>query len=854
MIGFYRALLRLYPASFRLEYRDELTRAFTERTSGRPWPAALVAALADVVPNAIAAHGAILRQDVGYAVRSLRRTPGFAITAVLVVALGVGANTAVFSIADFSFVRPLPFPQSDELVKLWKGGWGNEVSPANYREWREQTSSYAMMSAWTPLSVNLSGQGDPRRLERVQATPELFPVLGIAPQIGRVFTPEEHVAENVLVLSYGLWQTQFGGDMRVLGKTVQLDGIPHTVIGVMPRSFIYPTRETEAWTPLVFREDDFTDRDNSYLRVIARLKPGVSVEQARRELALVSARLEQQYPRQENADSRGVLLQLRDEVLTRSRMLVLALCGASFCILLLACANLASLFLARGAHRARELAVRAALGAGRERLVRQLVTESVGVAVTGGVIGMLGAVALMPLLSRLIPNTLPIAKQATVDVRVFVLAAVLMLFTGFMFGLAPALKAGRSDAADALRSGTRAGGGRTQRLRAGLVVLEVALSVVLLIASGLLIRAIGRLQATDPGFAPENVLTVQTTLPFPKYDSTARRVQFYDRVLEQVRAIPNVKHAAYVTGLPMWMGGGIRAVTFPGLVPDETHTVSYRFVTPDYFATMGIELRRGRDVQTSDARGQPLVIVVSESFVNRHWPGENPLGRRFTVSGEERTVVGVVGDVRTRGLERRSEPQVYVPYGQAPDVTMNFYSPKHLVLRTAAARPVRELVTRIRAIVTAADPEQPISDVRTMAEVVSGETAPRLTQLRLLGALAAVALLIAGLGIHGLLSFTVAKRSQELGVRRALGAQVESIVGLVMKEGLVLATVGMLIGVAAGYAAARGMTALLFGVRPEDPLTLSLAALSCLLTALLGCLRPALSAARVDPLTALRSE
>ncbi|HEX9941883.1 MAG TPA: ABC transporter permease [Thermoanaerobaculia bacterium] len=861
---FYRSLLRLYPAAYRAEYREELCYVFGERTSELRGPLAwlriILAALADVVPNAVAVHWDFLRQDLVYAARSLGRTPGFALTAVLVVALGVGANTAVFSLADFVFVRPLPYGDADRLLKLWQrdttegGGYG-ELSPANYRDWKAMTSSFSGMGAFWSRAENLVGADEPRRLETVRATPELLPLLGVAPLLGRHFTAAEAARGQYVLLSHALWKSQFGGDVRVIGTSVQLDGVPHTVIGVMPASFQFPARSTEAWTSLVLREDDFTDRTDTYLSVIARLRPGVSGEQAREELAVVSARLEQQYPK-ENKHIGALVLGLREELSERARLLVVALCGAALCILLLACANLASLFLARGAHRARELAVRAALGAGRERLVRQLVTETLGIALVGGVVGVAAAAAGGPLLARLVPGTLPIADHASLDLRVLGLALAFVLLTGLAFGLAPALHAGRSSALDALRSGARTAGGRTQRLRAALVVVEVAASAVLLVTSGLLIRAVWRIQTIDPGFVADNVLTLQTALPLPKYEATARRAQFYDRVLEEVRALPGVRDAAYVTGLPMVMRGGIWGAFLPGQedLDDGDNGVSLRYVTPHFFATLGIPLRRGRDIAVTDRNDQPLVAVVSESLARRLWPNEDPLGKRFNIALKERTVVGVVGDVRVRGLERPSEPQVYLPYQQVEDGAITSYTPKDLVVRTAGPSSVDNLMPRIRDIVKAADPEQPISNVRMMSDIIADETAPRVTQLRLLGTFAAIALLIAGLGIHGLLTFTVSKRSQELGVRRALGAQVGEIVGLVLREGLALALIGIVIGMAVAYAAARGMGALLFGVRPEDPLTIAAAVALCLATAAAGCLRPALRAARVDPLSALRAE
>jgi putative ABC transport system permease protein len=858
---FYRALLRLYPGTFHAEYRDELCRAFEERTRRRAGPfggvAVALAALADVVPNAAAAHADILRQDLGFAARSLRRTPGFALTAVLVAALGVGANTAVFSIADLVFVRPLPFADPERLVKLWQGSPNgtSEVSPANYRDWRAASRSYSGMAAFWRRPMNLVGTGDPRRVELVRATPELLPLLGVAPRIGRAFDAEDAAAGPCIVLSDGLWRSAFGSDPHVVGTSFRLDGVRHTVVGVMPAMFQFPSRSVEAWTSLSLHDDDYRERDDTYLEVLARLRPGVAVERARQELAVVTARLEREYPK-ENGDVRGVLVPLHDELAGGTRPLVLALCGAGLCILLLACANLAGLFLARGAYRARELAVRAALGAAPERLMRQLVTECLAVACVGGALGVGAAVAGAPLLRRLIPGSLPLPGPVLLDPRVLALALALVLVSGLAFGLAPAVRAGGANGLDALRGGTRATGARTQRLRAGLVVVEVAVSVVLLVMSGLLIRAVWRIQATPPGFLADNVLTLRTALPLPKYLVTARRAQYYDRVLEQVRAIRGVRSAAFATGLPMSMTGGIWSVSLTGGdgAPDRGNTASLRYVTPEFFATLAIPLRRGRDVAATDTREQPNVAVVSESFAAREWPHQDPLGRRFTFALGERTVVGVVGDVRVRGRERQSEPQVYVPYRQVGDSSIIGYTPKDLVVRTRTTLRAGELVPRIRAIIRAVDPEQPISEVRTLTDIVAEETAPRLTQLRLLGAFAAVALLIAGLGIHGLLTFTVAKRTPELGVRLALGAEVREIVQLVLRDGLTLAVVGIAAGVVLAYAAARAMSALLVGVRPEDPLTFSLASGLCLATALVGCLRPALRAARVDPLVALRAE
>lgn len=858
MIAFYRALLRLYPTGFRAEYGHELCAIFAERVRESSGPLApltlIVAAITDVVPNSLAVHLDILRQDLRYAARALRRAPGFAITAILVVALGVGANTAAFSLADFVLLRPLPFPESDRLVKLWQRTPGFnqvEVSPANYRDWKAMATSFSGMGAYARRAVNLVGEGDPRRLQAARVTPELLPLIGVPAFLGRVITPANSAARATVVLSHQLWQSHYGGDRNVIGRTVRLDGMPHTVIGVMPPTFHFPSREIELWAPLLLTGDDFVDRNDNYLEVVARLAPGATLEGALAELGTIAVRLERQYPK-ENREMGATMHRLRDQLPARSRLLVLALCGASLCILLLACANLASLLLTRGASRTRELAVRTALGAGRERLVRQLITESLTLAVIGGLVGIAVAVAAVPLLAQLVPSALPIGEAPAVDLRVLAFAAVLIGMTGLGFGIAPASQAGKSGGLEALREGGRTGGGRRQRMRSALVVVEITGSIVLLVSSGLLMRTVWRIQAVETGFRAEGVMTLRTALPLPKYSATADRERFYGRVLEEVRALAGVESAAYATGLPMAMTGGIWPVEIGGsnLLRDQSNAASLRYVTPGYFSTLGIPLRRGRDIRESDTGDSPYVAVVSESFAQRHWPDQDPIGRRFGFVFNERTVVGVVGDVRVRGLERTSEPQVYLPSGQVPDNSIIGYIPQDLVIRSSL--PAERWLPAVRRIIASADREQPISNIRPLSEIVAADTAPRRVQLRLLAILSAVALLIAGVGIHGLLSFAVSQRTQELGVRRALGAQAGAIVGMVLREGLRLALAGALIGVAVALLVGRGMSALLFGVAPSDPQTILAAVALCLLTAVIGCLRPALRAARIDPMAALR--
>jgi putative ABC transport system permease protein len=857
---FYRWLLHLYPASLRIEYGDELASVFAARRAGASGvfgaAGTFFAALADVVPNAAAAHLDVLRQDLGYTARSLRRAPGFALTAVLVVALGVGANTAAFSVADFVLLRPLPFPHSDRLIKVWERtpGYGRmELSPPNYRDLKTAATTLSGFGAYSPGAANLVTAGEPRRVATAVVTHDLLSVVGVRPMMGRLFTPADTIASATIVISYDLWQTQLGGDGAAIGKRVDLDGRPYTVIGVMPSDFHFPSRDVAVWRTYHMAPEDAASRSNNDLAGVARLRDGVTLEQAQAELATIAARLEREYP-QENEKTGTTVYRMSDELSDRTRLLIVALCGAALCTLLLACANLANLLLARAVGREREIAVRAALGAGRERLMRQLVTESLVLAAIGGTIGVVVAIMAVPAIARLVPSTLPIAQQPSVDLRVLAFAALSILVTGLAFGVFPAIRAGSPRALEALRDGARTLGGARQRVRSLLVMTEVMVSVALLISSGLLVRAMWRIQAVDPGFKTDGVLTLRTALPSPKYELVNARTQFYTRVLNDVRALPGVQSAAYTSFLPIAMGGGIWPVQIAGheVIRDASNSASLRFVSPQFFATLRIPLLKGRDIAQTDDATQPFVAVVSQSFVKRYWPNEEPLGKRFQFGLHERTVVGVVGDIRVRGLEQASEPQVYVAPKQVGDSEVTFYSPKDLAIRSSLS--AASLLPEIRRIVRAADPQQPISNVQSMEQIVVNETASRAAQLRVLGVLAAIALLLAGVGLHGLLSFTVSNRTREIGVRVALGAESSRIVRMVAREGVVLALGGLIPGVALAFWAGRAMQALLAGVKPNDPLTFAVAIALCGATVLFGCLRPAIRASRVDPAMALRAE
>lgn len=860
-MSLYRLLLHLYPRSFRNEYGDEMRHIFAmrlgEASSGPGRLVVWLGAILEIVVNAAAAHGDIFRSDLRHTRRTLARTPGFTVTAILIVALGVGATTAAFSVTDFVLFRPLPFPEPNQLVNLWevKPGYDEmELAPANYRDWKSASRSFDSLGAYHWLDVNLIGKSEPVRLEGAAVSYDLFPTLGVRPILGRTFAADDDKsgAPRTVILSYRLWQNDFAGDRHILGQHLDLNNASYAVIGVMPPDFLFPDSDAALWTTMSFGEEAYKDRNDNWLYGIGRMRKDVTIDQVRSEWALLAARTAKQFGLNER--SSATAYDLRSEVSWRTRMLLAALSGASACVLLIACANLANLLLARSMERRRELAVRTAMGAGRERLVRHLMTESLTIALAGGVLGVCIAIGAVPLLARLVPSNLPIAESPSVDARMLLLAAALTVATGLVFGLAPVIGGGRDDRLEALRDDARAGGGRKERLRSGLVVFEVVASIVLLVSAGLLIRALWNVEATNPGFETDGRLTLRTQLPLPQYEKVETRRAFYTRVLSEVRALPGVSQAAYVTALPMAMGGGIWPVSLTGdAVSREGDTAaSLRYTTPGYFAAMGIPLKQGRDAAETDTLDRQPVAVVSESFVERFLNGREPIGQSFNFVFKRRTIIGVVGNVKVRGLERISEPQVYLPYQQVEDGSIIGYVPKDLVVK--ASVPAETLVAPLRDIIRRADSKLPISDVRTMAEVVQLQTAPRTAQIRVLGAFAAIALLLAGIGIHGVLAFAVSQRTREIGVRMALGAKPGDVLGMIVKRGLWLAFAGIVPGVAIAYAVGRAFEAILAGVQPDDGPTFAVAITLAVVMTIAGTLVPTVRALRVNPITALRSE
>jgi putative ABC transport system permease protein len=857
----YRALIHLYPVSFRHEYGCELTGTVAARRAAtrgvfsvaRFW----IDTLLDLVASALQVHWDLLAQDLRQGFRSLRNAPAFAITAIVVIALGVGANAAAFSVADYVFLRPLPFPAADRLVTIWERPPEFSMlqpSPPNVADWERQSTSFDAIGAYNLQSWPMLGGASPDQVSVASVRGPLLDLLGVAPYLGRLPSADEvSSGARVAVLSYGLWQRDFGADTHVVGRSITINGGPVTVAGVMPRSFAFPDRTVRLWAPMAVAEATDTDRTNNWFYVVARLKAGRTIGQAQRDMDRVAANLARLYPQADGSVGANVM-SLREtytfSTASHNRSLLEALCGAALCVLLITCANLASLLLVRALARRREIAVRAALGAGRERLIRQLLTESLMLAIAGGALGVALAFVALPLLNQLVPDGLPMTQLPTVDLRVLAVAAFLSIITGIGFGVIPAVRTGRGSSFEGLRDDVRSGGGRRSRLRATLVVVEVAASVVLLVSAGLLFRAMLRVRAVDPGFQPAQVLTLRTELPYFRYWSVDRRTGFYQRVLEATRAIPGVTAAGYTSFLPMKMGGGIWKASAP---PDTvTHHASLRFITPGYFDAMQIRLMRGRKLADADAHTAANTAVVSESFAKELWPGRDPIGQRFNIAFADRTVVGVAREVRTRGPERVAEPQVYLPYAQMQDSAMMFYAPKDLAIRSTLLPAA--LVPAVRRIVREVDPSQSVTDVEPLAAIVASQTASREVQVHVLIAFAVLAFLLAGIGLHGLLAFAVSQRRQEMAVRMALGAQPRQIVTMILSQGGWLALAGIIPGALAGYAAGRIMSNILAGVEPLDAPTFIVAIVLCIAMVVAGSAIPAIHAVRVSPSSVMRSE
>ena len=804
-----------------------------------------------------------LLHDLRYAARLQRKNPGFTIVAVIALALGIGANTAIFSVVNTVLLRPLPYKDPERLVMVWeeatKQGYPRDTpAAANFVDWRDQNQVFEGMAAFADESFNLTGAGEPERLEGRRVSANLFPLLGVDPQIGRVFTAAEDQpgAQRVVLLSYSLWQGRFGGEPGIVGKSLTLNGESYIVVGVMPARFQFPSSDDQAWVPIAFTQQEAANRDRHYLQVVARLKPGVSLAQGQSEMSTIAARLQQQYP-QNNADLGANVQLLHEHLVGDIKPALLILLGAVGLVLLIACANVANLLLARAAVRQKEIAVRVALGARRWRLIRQFLTESVLLSTLGGLVGLAIAYGGLVLLKAFIPENISQAREISMDLKVLGFTFLVSVATGLIFGLAPAVQAARFNQIDTLKEGGRdaATGGSGKRLRGLLVVAEVAISLVLLIGAGLLINSFLRLRNVDPGFRADNLLTMKIVLPQPKYEEMERRSAFYTDLIQRVQSLAGVRSAAVTTNLPLYRQGnsiGIGIEGQPAPPPGQERIIVTRIVSPGYFDTMGIPLLRGRQLTEQDTDTSPNVVVISETMARRYWPGEEAVGkriatRRIRTPDDWIQVIGVVKDVRQFELIAEPKPQMYLSYRQA-----GFFDTRDLVVKTDVEPAT--LAATVRKTVWEIDKDQPVSNIQTMEDILADSIARQRFSMLLLAIFAAVALVLAGVGIYGVMSYSVAQRTHEIGIRMALGAQTGAVLKLAVGYGLKLVIAGLVIGLIAAFALTRVMSTLLFGVTATDPGTFTLISLLLIAVAALASYVPARRATRVNPIIALRYE
>jgi putative ABC transport system permease protein len=818
------------------------------------------------------------RQDARYGLRLLRRSPGFAAVAILTLALGIGASTAILSVVDAILVRPLAYADPARLVVILQGGDG-PVAPANFLDWKAQSGSFENMGAAEYWSPNLTGGDSPEKVWAIRMTADVLPLLGVRPALGRFFLPSETAAgaNRVVVLGHALWKSRFGADPAILGKEIPLDGEPYSVVGVMPPSFQFaPFWATNAqlWAPLDL-VPRASSRNSSSLRVFARLKPPgeASLESARREMASITAELDRQFPGT-NRDMQ--VLPLLERVVGDVRPALLVLLAAVALVLAIACANVANMLLARSSVRQREVALRAALGASRGRTIRQLLTESLVLAAAGGIAGAaLGAWGLRLLLA-LAPDGIPRLAEVKLDPRIFLATFAVALLTGAAFGIAPALEASAVHLQPALKEGGSAGTGREGgRLRRAFVAAEIAIAIVLLVGAGLMIRTFLALRAIDPGWKPDGVVTLEVSVAGTSHAAPEQREPVYRQLLERIRAVPGVAAAGAINHLPI--AGDIWRFPYtvegrPAARPGESPVTVYRAVTPGYFAAMRLPILRGRDIAETDGPNAPGVVVINERFAEVLWPGEDALGRRIMLDDEHwLTVVGIVKNAVRSDWSEPPYEESYISAFQSPELmrsphTMAAYltfvvrAAREQVVRPAREQGVRTdgdpaaLAPSLKAAIRSVDPTLPISAVVTMREVVNAATARARFQTLLLAVFAAAAALLSAIGIYGVMSYAVSKRTREIGVRMALGADPRSVLRLVVGQGMAVAFAGAGLGLIGAFLLTRLMASLLYGVRPGDPLTFAAVAAALLAVALAASWIPARRAARIDPMRALRAE
>jgi putative ABC transport system permease protein len=806
-------------------------------------------------------------QDLRYGMRSLIKNPGFAAVAIITLALGIGANTAIFSVVNAVLLQAMPYGDPDKLVMVWgtDPNLGDDpdnmfpVVPADYYDWNTQNTVFEQIAASRDTQFSLTGMGDPELLVGYRFSSNFFQVAGVKPILGRTFTPEEDRpgSDRVVVLSHHLWMRLFNGDREVLGKTMILSGNPYEIIGVMQPGFRHPRGVAELWTPLALPADAATNRQASVCRVLARLKPNITIEQAQAEMGTLAARLAQENPGTNT--SPGVkLISLREGQVGDVRPALLLLLGAVSFVLLIACANIANLLLARATARQKEIAVRTALGANRLRLFRQFLTESLLLSVIGGALGLLLAVWSTGPMLRMFPNnieniSIPKVEAIPIDWRVLLFTLGAALLTGFIFGIVPALQASKADINLALKESGRTTSGGGSRLRNALVVSEIALSLMLLIGAGLLLKSFSELQRSNFGFKTDNVLTVQVILPQQKYSEPAKRLQFLNDSLQRIESLPGVQSVGATNFLPLTGFWGTATFTVEGQPlpePGKEPVADNRIATPGYFRTMGIRLVEGREFTEQDRDGAKKVAITNETLARKLWPGESPIGKRVNWGDANQPemweIVGVVGDIKSFGLEKETHSDVFRPFAQVPFPLMAF------TIRTSGDP--MSLAAAVRQEIWSVDKDQPMFKVLSLEQLAAESVSLRRVSLILLGIFAALALIIAAVGIYGVMSYTVNERTNEIGIRLALGAKASDVLKLIVGQGSLLTLLGVGIGLVAAFILSRLIANLLYGVSPTDTLILISAPLISAFVALLASYIPARRAMKIDPMVALRNE
>jgi putative ABC transport system permease protein len=804
-----------------------------------------------------------LRQDIRYAFRRLLKSPAFTVVALLTLALGIGANTAIFSVVNAVLLKPLPYPEPQQIVGIYHLSEGTRatMSGPNFTDVKKLATTLEDAGAYTRLRTILTGRGEPVRLDGAQVSASLFELLGVRPALGRTFRADENEPgkHRVAILSHGLWLQRFGGDRSVVGNTLLLDGVSHEIVGVMPEGFSFPAARS-IWTPLEYTEDFTTGQRGAwYLQGVGRTKDGVSPAQAQAEIETIGRQLAKQYP-DSNEGVDMTALSLHEAMVGDIRRAFWVLLGAVGFVLLIACVNVANLLLARAAARESEIAVRTALGAGRGRLIRQLLTESIILAIVGGGLGLLLAVWGVEGLLALEPQGIPRLNEVRVDPSVVFFTMGLSLATGLLFGLVPAFQSTRGGISATLKEGGRGAltsrGG--SRMRTTLVIAEVALAVMLLAGAGLLIRSFSRLASVDPGFQVQPALTFELSLPESRYETEEHQIAFFDQLMPKLQTLPGVQAAGAVISLPL--SGSSIVLTFeiagrPPVPPSQQPAMQVRVATPGYFQTIGIPLKRGRFFSDSDRWGSPQVVLITEAAAKQYFPNEDPIGKRITLGwgrGENKPraggeVVGIIGDVKDAGLDEPDPPQIYLPYRQWPIGSMSF------LLKTAV--PPESVADPVRRTVYSMDGNLPVGNVRTLETLVARSISQPRFYMTLLTVFASVALALAAIGIFGVLSYAVAQRTREIGIRMALGAHQRTVVRLIVRDAMIMASVGVAIGTVAAFLLTEWLVAkLLFNTSPYDPATFTIVAVALAAVSLAAAYVPARRATRVDPIVALRAE